>query len=44
MATKIKIPEEARRIIQALVNTPPMEKPEPRKKRDQATSFATRSL
>ena len=29
--TKPKISEDARRIIEALVNTPPMKKPEPRK-------------
>ena len=32
MTTKTKIPEEARRIIKALVNTPPLEKLEPRAK------------
>ena len=31
-ATKPKIPEQARRIIGALVNTPPVKKPAPRKK------------
>ena len=29
---KPKIPEQVRRIIEALVNTPPMEKPKPHKK------------
>ena len=29
---KPKIPEQAKRIIEALVNTPPMEKPKPHKK------------
>ena len=29
---KPKIPEQARRIIEALVNTPPVKKPAPRKK------------
>ena len=29
---KPKIPEQAKRIIEALVNTPPVNKPEPRKK------------
>ena len=29
---KPKMPEQARRIIEALVNTPPVKKPVPRKK------------
>ena len=32
MAEKPKVPEQARRIIEALVNTPPMKKPTPSKK------------
>ena len=32
MTDKPKIPEQARRIIAALVKTPPMKKPTPRKK------------